>query len=105
LEIDSILKELDLYAKTLADDIRGAYEEGLLWPGYMQPEEIERGFLLPVQGNDPIGVVCVFTLAMPLEILQDPMEHQRSAASFHQYFDWLFRDRKSRRLHHPDTNT
>jgi preprotein translocase subunit SecA len=36
------LKEaVDLYAKTLADDIRGTYEEGLLWPGYMQPEEVE----------------------------------------------------------------
>lgn len=35
---------VDLYAKTLADDIRGAYEKGLLWPGYMQPEEVEEVF-------------------------------------------------------------
>ena len=37
---------VDLYAKTLADDIRGAYEEGLLWPGYMQPEEVEQVFAM-----------------------------------------------------------
>ena len=37
---------VDLYAKTLADDIRGAYEEGLLWPGYMHPEEVEEVFAM-----------------------------------------------------------
>jgi hypothetical protein len=37
---------VDLYAKTLADDIRGAYEKGLLWPGYMQPEEVEQVFAM-----------------------------------------------------------
>jgi hypothetical protein len=37
---------VDLYAKSLADDIRGAYEEGLLWPGYMQPEEVEEVFAM-----------------------------------------------------------
>lgn len=37
---------VDLYAKTLADDIRGAYEKGLLWPGYMEPEEVEEIFAM-----------------------------------------------------------
>ncbi len=37
---------VNLYAKTLADDIRGAYEEGLLWPGYMQPEEVDQVFAM-----------------------------------------------------------
>ena len=37
---------VDLYAKSLADDIRRAYEEGLLWPGYMQPEEVEEVFAM-----------------------------------------------------------
>jgi hypothetical protein len=35
---------VDLYAKTLVDDIRGAYEEGLLWPGYMAPQEVDQVF-------------------------------------------------------------
>ena len=37
---------VDLYAKTLADDIREAYENGLLWPGYMAPEEVEQVFAM-----------------------------------------------------------
>lgn len=37
---------VDLYAKSLADDIRGAYEEELLWPGYMQPEEVNQTFAM-----------------------------------------------------------
>lgn len=37
---------VDLYAKTLADDIRGAYEKGLLWPGYMQPDEVDQVFAM-----------------------------------------------------------
>ena len=37
---------VDLYAKTLADDTRGGYEKGLLWPGYMHPKEVERVFAM-----------------------------------------------------------
>jgi hypothetical protein len=37
---------VDLYAETLADDIRRAYEKGLLWPGYMDPEEVEQIFAM-----------------------------------------------------------
>ena len=37
---------VDLYAKTLADDIREAYKEGLIWPGYMAPEEVEQVFAM-----------------------------------------------------------
>jgi hypothetical protein len=36
----------DLHAISLADDIRGAYEKELLWPGYMQPEEVDRIFAM-----------------------------------------------------------
>jgi len=38
---------VDLYAKTLADDISGAYEAGLLLPGYMQPREVNEAFAMP----------------------------------------------------------
>jgi hypothetical protein len=37
---------VDLYAKTLVDDIRGAYDEGLLWPGYMQPKDVDQVFAM-----------------------------------------------------------
>ncbi len=37
---------VDIYAKTLVDDIREAYESGLLWPGYMHPEEVDRVFAM-----------------------------------------------------------
>ncbi len=37
---------VDLYATALADDIRGAYEAGLLWPGYMGPKEREKVFAM-----------------------------------------------------------
>jgi len=37
---------VDLYAKTLAEDIRGAFEKGLLWTGYMQPNEVDRAFAM-----------------------------------------------------------
>jgi hypothetical protein len=38
---------VDLYAKTLVDDISGAYEAGLLLPGYMQPREVNEAFAMP----------------------------------------------------------
>jgi hypothetical protein len=37
---------VDLYAKTLVDDISGAYEAGLLLPGYMQPREVNEAFAM-----------------------------------------------------------
>ena len=35
---------VDLHAKTLADDIQGGFETGLLWPGFMHPQEIDKAF-------------------------------------------------------------
>lgn len=44
---DSLASEaVDLYARTLADDIRDAYEKGLVWPGYMHPDEVDRVFAM-----------------------------------------------------------
>jgi len=37
---------LHLYAKTLADDIHGAYEEGLLYTGSMHPKEVDEAFAM-----------------------------------------------------------
>jgi len=36
--------------------------------------EIKRGILSTVQGNDSIGVDSIFTLMIPLDILQDPQD-------------------------------
>lgn len=44
---DSLASEtVDLHATTLADDIHKAYERDLIWPGYMQPEEVDRIFAM-----------------------------------------------------------
>lgn len=44
---DSLASEaVDLHATTLADDIHEAYERDLVWPGYMQPEEVDRVFAM-----------------------------------------------------------
>jgi hypothetical protein len=44
---DALASEaVDLYAESLADDIHQAYEERLLCPGYMRPEEVEKVFTL-----------------------------------------------------------
>ncbi|MEI8121150.1 MAG: DUF1186 domain-containing protein [bacterium] len=37
---------VDLYAKTLAEDIHASYESGLLSPGYMQPREVNEAFAM-----------------------------------------------------------
>lgn len=37
----------DLHAVSLAHDIHCAYEDGLLLPGYMQPEEVDAAFAMP----------------------------------------------------------
>jgi len=37
----------DLHAVSLARDIHCAYEDGLLLPGYMQPEEVDAAFAVP----------------------------------------------------------
>ena len=38
---------VDLHANSLANEIRTAYEEGLVWPGYMSHREVERTFAMP----------------------------------------------------------
>ena len=37
---------VDLYAQTLVDDIHSAYEEELLWPGFMHPGEVDDIFAM-----------------------------------------------------------
>jgi hypothetical protein len=39
-------ESVDLYAKALADDIREAYESGMLCTGYMQPKEVDEAFAM-----------------------------------------------------------
>jgi hypothetical protein len=43
-------------------------------PDCDEKPEIKRGFLSPVQENDSIGVDSIFTLMIPLDILQDPQD-------------------------------
>jgi hypothetical protein len=38
---------VDIYAKELADDIRNAYENGFVWPGFMSFREVEEIFSRP----------------------------------------------------------